>query len=213
MFLDSNGELADGCRLPKDGSSLCGLAFTVDISSHLNKLWLQDREILFPMKFSLIASCKAKLTSGLSQENTDHFLHFQESQPGGDVVSNFGKYTAASSFLWSSFENYFTDFVADQKYVKLFSNLFSILEEERLKIIHLRHSLKYWNWNTIQEVCPSPANEDLISVWKFVLVSNLPHLLCDLALWYVARFGSTYVCEQHLQQWTSEKQVSFKADR
>jgi len=207
QFLDAKKELPSECDLLQNKAWLCDLAFLVDVTNYLNILNknLQGENSLFPTLFNHINSFKAKLklfANSLSQKNLNLFPTLKSyCDENRNFYLDFEKYKHAILKLSESFDSRFEDFSAENKNIFLFINPFSITDNEmshytpelQLEIMDIQNhtGLK----SKFQELCESPVSPDLKAFWKFVPKNDFPELV-DMALRFVCKFGSTYICEK-----------------
>ena len=207
QFLVSKKELPSVCALLQNTDWLSDLAFLVDITNYLNSLnkGLQGENNIFPTLFNHINSFKAKLnlfSNSLSQEILGHFPTLKGfKEENSTITLDFGRYTDAISRLSHSFDSRFLDFEAEKRNIFLFIDPFSLSVQDichfspqiQLEIIEIQnHSgLK----GKLKDLCESPISADLRAFWKFVPKNDFP-ALNDMALRYICKFGSTYICEK-----------------
>jgi hypothetical protein len=207
-FLEEKKELPSQCDLLKNNFWLSDLAFLVDITNYLNILntGLQGENNLFPSLFNHINSFKAKLKlfyNSLSQRNLDLFPTLQNFQLENNISEDldYEKYQRAILKLSHSFGSRFADFEAEKDNISLFINPFSVTGNEiskyspkiQMEITDIQNhtGLK----RKFQELCESPISPDLKAFWKFVPKNDFPELN-NMALRFVCKFGSTYICEK-----------------
>ncbi|XP_069767039.1 general transcription factor II-I repeat domain-containing protein 2-like isoform X2 [Narcine bancroftii] len=191
-FLENNHEDASHFR---DPDWLSGLAFLVDVTSHLNNLnlQLQGKNQLVHEMYAHVVAFEAKLRLWESQFKKSNFAHFpnlQRCKP-----TDLDTFVTVLHDLKNEFSSRFADFCLHGSDFKLFATPFSVNVETVPEIFQIE---------LIEMQCSdqlkSKFNADDVSLIDFYKKYLLPYgnykNLVEHAKKMASLFGSTYVCEQ-----------------
>jgi len=170
------------------------LAFFIDITKFLSELnfKLQGKEHFINVLYENIQSFVSKLTFLKNQMIERKVVHFKNLSTRNNLT-NFEKYIELLNLLLVEFERRFQDFNSKRKYIKLFSDPFTIKPEDvpedfQLEVLDLQSKSDLKNAHR--------ESDNLIEFYKkYISPMDFP-AIHNNALKYLSMFGSTYRCEQ-----------------
>lgn len=182
------------CEILQDNQWIKDLAFSVDITNHLNQLnlKLQGKHLVTNL-YDNIKAFKCKLLLWEKQLQQENLSHFECCQSLLQKIPNskFSEYANQIRLLKVEFEKRFLDFNKCKNQFQIFTSPLSIEVEtvdEKLQL------------ELIEIQCDSVLKEKFTEVgvtkfYNYLSIDQFPNILL-LAKRVLAMFGSTYLCEQ-----------------
>ncbi|KZC15100.1 General transcription factor II-I repeat domain-containing protein 2 [Dufourea novaeangliae] len=183
------------CAELKDGQWIKDLAFSVDITSHLNQLnlKLQGKNHVVTTLFDNINAFKQKLLLWRKQIEKENLSHFESCQYLliKSPKLKFTEYAHQIKLLETEFDRRFSDFKSCELQFRLFTSPLSIdieIVDENLQM------------ELIEIQCDSLLKQKCMEVgipdfYTYLSVDRFPKMLSFVTR-IMAMFGSTYLCEQ-----------------
>ncbi|XP_067132424.1 general transcription factor II-I repeat domain-containing protein 2-like [Centruroides vittatus] len=183
------------CAELKDGQWTKGLAFSVDITSHLNRLnlKLRGKNHVVTTLFDNINAFKQKLSLRRKQIEKENLSHFESSQYLllKSPKLKFTQYAHQIKLLETEFDRRFSDFKSCELQFRLFTSSLSIdieTVDENLQM------------ELIEIQCDNLLKQKYMDVgipdfYTYLSVDRFPKMLSFVTR-ILAMFGSTYLCQQ-----------------
>ncbi|XP_041442018.1 general transcription factor II-I repeat domain-containing protein 2-like [Xenopus laevis] len=175
-----------------DENWLTGLAFLVDLTSHLNDLnmRLQGKNQLINTMFQGITAFQTKLKLWEDQIKANNFMHFNTLAK--HVPVNTEKYAALLYDLIQEFEKRFQDFRENKQHFAIFATPFSV----DINMLPANFQMECIELQSDFQLKEKFDHVSLLDFYRSYLPRDKYPSLHNHALFLSSLFGSTYICEQ-----------------